>query len=174
TYSVTDSDNNTVTKTIRVTVRDVVEDDTLTVDGPNYIGQPTLSGTYGKDIQKIVLEVNGKLIPKAGKLDGNGHYTIFGVNGWFKATDKVNVVGYTRAGKEVRKVVTFTQEQDITLTVEKEYIIGEANIEGTYGKDIQKIRLEVNGKLIPKGGKLDANGHYVIAGVNGWFKATDK
>ncbi|EPI05701.1 immunoglobulin-like domain-containing protein, partial [Enterococcus faecalis] len=69
-----------------------------------------VTGTYGKDIIRIRLMVNGKII-KPGFLDGNGHYKVPGARGWFTAKDDVEVVGYTQEGKEIHvKVPILTKK----------------------------------------------------------------
>ncbi|MRJ30701.1 hypothetical protein FDP48_12205 [Enterococcus faecalis] len=149
------------------------EDQTLTISEEYVSGTRTIEGTYGAGISKIQLEVNGTLVNKWGILDGKGNYTMSGVNGWFSTEDTVNVVGTTQSGKTI-KVPLVMKKQDTTVTVTNEYIMGDKTIEGTYGKDIIRIRLEVNGSLVNKSGTLDGDGNYTIYGVNGWFAQTDE
>ncbi|WP_137657495.1 toxin Cry1Ac domain D-VI-related protein [Listeria newyorkensis] len=114
------------------------------------IGSDELTGTYGKNISKVRLWVNGRVKDQA-TLNADGTYSFANVPSLVKlSTDQVEVVAVNGAYVEVaRKTVTTTGSSilDTSLTPNS-YAKDSATLTGTYGKDIAYVRLWVNGKPV--------------------------
>ncbi|HCZ39667.1 DUF5011 domain-containing protein [Brochothrix thermosphacta] len=138
------------------------------------LGTETLTGTYGKNVAKVRLEVDGKTVSQADKVDGK--YTFTDVTKFIKnPTDKVAVVAVDGQFKEQNRVTVKLSGQsiiDTTLTA-GEYKLGQANLTGTYGKSIDKVRLVVNGDTVKQANLT--NGKYTFASIASFIKnPTDK
>ncbi|EUJ23847.1 cell wall-associated protease, partial [Listeria floridensis FSL S10-1187] len=110
------------------TVKAGATDYSLTAPASYAIGTATLSGTFGKDISKVRLWVNGKVAAQA-TTDAAGNYTFTNVDKFItKKADTVEVVGVDSSYVERnRKAVTVTGEDvvDYSLTVDQNpYIVG--------------------------------------------------
>ncbi|EUJ32050.1 hypothetical protein MFLO_07682 [Listeria floridensis FSL S10-1187] len=157
-------------KSIPVT-GEVVKDYSLTAPASYTIGNGTISGTYGKDISKVRLWVNGTVVAQA-TTDGNGNYTFNNVNNFVtKTTDVVQVVGVDSQYVERNRLTVPVVGQDLkdySLTAPANYTIGGKTISGTYGKDISKVRLWVNGAVVAQA-TTDGNGNYTFNNVDSFI-----
>ncbi|MBC1457948.1 beta strand repeat-containing protein [Listeria newyorkensis] len=139
------------------------------------IGTANLTGTYGKNISKVRLFVNGTLIVQA--TTNNGTFTFANIASYItKPTDKVEVVGVDGAYVErARVAVTVTGDPvyDYSLTA-NDYTLGNATLTGKYGKDVSKVRLWVNNVVVAQA-TTNADGTYSFDKVPSFVKlATDK
>ncbi|EUJ24376.1 lipoprotein [Listeria floridensis FSL S10-1187] len=152
----------------------IVYDYALTVD-PYRLNQANLTGTYGKDIARVRLFINDVVVRQA-EVDGNGNYTFPNIGPSIKAGDKVEVVGVDSRFVEQKRIpVTVNENLDYTLTVaENPYTIGTSTaLSGTYGEDINQVRLVVNGNVVTQA-QLDGSGNYTIPNAAQFIKsATD-
>ncbi|MBC1459237.1 immunoglobulin-like domain-containing protein [Listeria newyorkensis] len=139
------------------------------------IGTANLTGTYGKNISKVRLFVNGTLIVQA--TTSNGTFTFANIASYItKPTDKVEVVGVDGAYVErARVAVTVTGDPvyDYSLSA-NDYTLGNATLTGKYGKDVSKVRLWVNNVVVAQA-TTNADGTYSFDKVPSFVKlATDK
>ncbi|GKQ43368.1 hypothetical protein RD055328_12910 [Companilactobacillus sp. RD055328] len=129
------------------------------------IGNSTLTGKYGKDVYKVRLFVNGKVVAQA--TTNNGTFTFKNANKFVTSKNqKVEVVAVDRAYKEQnRKSVSVSGDtvKDYALTANT-YALGSSTLNGTYGKDVYKVRLFVNGKVVAQA--RTKNGSYTFSNVN--------
>ncbi|PNP92137.1 hypothetical protein BMT55_09205 [Listeria newyorkensis] len=139
-------------------------DDTLTVDSYE-IGSDTVTGTFGKSIWKVRLWVNGKAVAQA-TTNSDGSYTFTNVAGYIRMTsDEVEIVGVDTQYTEVKRIaatLTGTSTIDNTITAET-YRIGDEKLSGNYGKDVFKVRLWVNGKIITQANT--SSGEYTFTNI---------
>lgn len=120
----------------------------ITLSANDYkLGEATITGTYGKNIPRVRLWVNGVAVTQA-TLNTDGTFTIEKAANYVKApTDKVEIVAVDSKFVELMRVpvkITGSIVKDYALTANG-YQVDAANIEGTYGKDIAKVSLWVNG-----------------------------
>ncbi|MBC1459170.1 Ig-like domain-containing protein [Listeria newyorkensis] len=123
------------------------------------LGDTTLTGKYGKDISKVRLWVNNVVVAQA-TTNADGTYNFNNVSSFVKlATDKVEVVGVNTAYNEVARTTVVTKGSSIldTSLVPNAYAKGSANLTGTYGKDIAKVRLWVNGTVVAQASTSGTN-----------------
>lgn len=123
----------------------------ITLSANDYkLGEATITGTYGKNIPRVRLWVNGVAVTQA-TLNTDGTYTIEKAANYVKAlTDKVEIVAVDSKFVEITRVpvkITGSIIKDYALTANS-YQVDTANVEGTYGKDIAKVSLWVNGKSV--------------------------
>ncbi|EUJ28832.1 hypothetical protein MFLO_11829 [Listeria floridensis FSL S10-1187] len=164
----TDAAGNT-SKATTVKVVETNKDYKLTVNSYN-LGQTTLTGTYGKDVSKVRLFVNGVVVLQA--TTNNGTYTFNNVANLIKDGDKIEVVAVDSAYAEVNRVeVAVKGELDTSLTANT-YTIGQS-LTGTYGKDVSKVRLWVNGAVAAQA-TTNADGTYTFPTAGSLIKAGDK
>ncbi|PEH49523.1 immunoglobulin-like domain-containing protein [Enterococcus faecium] len=155
---------------VPVTVKEGSHDYALTVN-PYTIGENDITGTFGKDIAYVRLMVNGKIVKQAIS-NADGTYDLKGIDGLFKKTDDVKVIGTDSGYNQVAQVpLIINDEPDYKLTA-NDYTMGENDITGTFGKDIAYVRLIVNGKIV-KQAVSNTDGTYDLKGINGLFKKTD-
>ncbi|MBA3927164.1 toxin Cry1Ac domain D-VI-related protein [Listeria rustica] len=138
-------------------------------------GDTSLTGTYGANIAKVRLFVNGTLIVQG--TTSNGNYTFANIAKFItKPTDKVEVVGVDSGYVERARVtvkVTGDPVYDYNLTA-NDYTLGGTTITGKYGKDVSKVRLWVNDTVVGQA-TTNADGTYSIINVPSWVKlSTDK
>ncbi|WP_149022995.1 Ig-like domain-containing protein [Listeria floridensis] len=160
--------NGKTSDKVSVTVTETVKTDyNLTVPSEYELGNTTISGTFGKDIFKVRLWVNGKVVAQA-TTDTNGNYTFANVSQYVsKKTDLIEIVGVDKNyGEQIRKAISVTGEEaaDYSLSTPNSYTLGNKTISGTFGKDISKVRLWVNGKVVLQAA-TDANGNYTLNNV---------
>ncbi|EUJ32696.1 hypothetical protein PCORN_01995, partial [Listeria cornellensis FSL F6-0969] len=100
------------------------------------IGDPTLTGLYGKDVSKVRLWVNGVAVTQA-TTHADGTYTFDKVASFVKlATDKVEVVAVNAAYNEVARKTVVTKGSSIldTSLTPDPYAKDSATLTGKYGK----------------------------------------
>ncbi|EUJ28749.1 putative peptidoglycan linked protein [Listeria grayi FSL F6-1183] len=128
TYSVTDSDGNTVTKTITVSV-EAKEDYSISANKYNIDSSSYLTGTVGESVAKIRVYVNGKLINIV--TPTNNSFKAYVRSYVTHVTDVVKVVSLDKEGGEREEALVALTYNDILLTVD-EYVIGESeSVTGT-------------------------------------------
>lgn len=114
------------------------------------LGEATITGVYGKNIPRVRLWVNGSVVTQA-TLNADGTFTIENVTKYVKAlTDKIEIVAVDSKFVEITRVsgkITGSIVKDYALTANS-YQVDTANMEGTYGKDIAKVSLWVNGESV--------------------------
>ncbi|AQY52157.1 hypothetical protein PWEIH_07031 [Listeria weihenstephanensis FSL R9-0317] len=106
----------------------------------------TFAGTYSDSVFKVRLWVNGEVVEQAAT-DGNGNYTFAKASTFIKTVnDIVEIVGVNKVYQErVRLLVRVNAPKDYSLTTSS-FVINQSKIlTGTFGKDIQGVRLCVNG-----------------------------
>ncbi|MBC1501737.1 hypothetical protein HB943_14105 [Listeria weihenstephanensis] len=144
---------------VRVAVTgDPIYDYSLTVPASYALGTANITGTYGKDVSKVRLFVNGAVVAQAST--ANGTYAFTNVPNYVKlSTDKVEIVAVNSAYQEVaRKAVSVsgTSILDYKLTA-NDYAKGSQTLTGTYGKDVSKVRLWVNGAVVGQASTTGGN-----------------
>lgn len=134
------------------------------------LGDAQLTGKYGKDIPKVRLWVNGLAVTQA-TLNADGTYTFANASSFIKsASDKVEIVGVDNAYKELGRITVTMQGAiviDKALTVVP-YAKDDATLTGTYGKDVSKVRLWVNGVVVAQAST--SNGNYTFANAASFIK----
>ncbi|MBA3927165.1 toxin Cry1Ac domain D-VI-related protein [Listeria rustica] len=157
------SNNKTATASTKVTQN---IDYSLTTNAFK-MGDTTLTGTVGKDVSKVRLWINGAVAVQ-GVVKADGTYSFPTAGSFIKLIgDKVEVVAVDSKYAEVnRKTVTVTGTStfDNALTVNK-FNTGDTKIAGTFGKDIAKIRLWVNDKVVTQA-TTNANGTFEFANAD--------
>ncbi|EUJ24212.1 cell wall anchor domain-containing protein, partial [Listeria floridensis FSL S10-1187] len=140
---------------------------------PYALGQEALTGKYGADIAKVRLFINGAVATQA-QVDGNGNYTFPNAGALIKAGDTVEVVGVDSKYVEQKRIPVSVQQssKDYNLTVTTNpYTIGTSTtISGTYGADISRVRLFVNGTVVTQA-QTDGSGNYTIPNAANFIKS---
>ncbi|WP_057908771.1 immunoglobulin-like domain-containing protein [Latilactobacillus graminis] len=134
-------------RTVQVT-GEQARDYTLTANGYR-LGNQTLTGSYGKDVYKVRLLVNGNVVAQADTK--NGQYTFNNANKFvISKTQKIEVVAVDKNYREQnRKSVTVTGEDEKNYNlVANDYTLGDSTVAGSYGKDVYKVRLQLDGKTV--------------------------
>ncbi|WP_252371140.1 immunoglobulin-like domain-containing protein, partial [Listeria newyorkensis] len=131
------------------------------------MGDTKLTGTVGKNVSRVRLWINGKPVVQ-GVINADGTYEFPTAANFIKLVgDTVEVVAVDSNYVEVnRKTVTVTGTStfDNALTVAK-FNTGDTKITGTFGKDIKKVRLSINGKSVTQAATTAA-GTFEIANVD--------
>ncbi|WP_124892708.1 immunoglobulin-like domain-containing protein [Listeria sp. SHR_NRA_18] len=131
------------------------------------MGDTKLTGTVGKNVSRVRLWINGKPVVQ-GVINADGTYEFPTAANFIKLVgDTVEVVAVDSNYVEVnRKTVTVTGTStfDNALTVAK-FNTGDTKITGTFGKDIKKVRLSINGKSVTQA-TTTAAGTFEIANVD--------
>ncbi|MBA3927277.1 immunoglobulin-like domain-containing protein [Listeria rustica] len=151
-------------------------DNTLTVDKLN-VGDQNITGKAGKDVSKVRLWVNDKVVTQA-SMNTDGTYTFPNAAKFITSPlDKVEVVAVDSQYKEInRKTVSVPGSDSYgnTFTADT-YFIGQNTLNGSYGEGTSKVRLWVNGVVVKQADLDTANGTYTLKGIFGLIKnATDK
>ncbi|MBC1813661.1 DUF5011 domain-containing protein [Listeria booriae] len=144
TYSVTDSDKNTTTKTINVKVEDLtgsITTDTFYLGVDNYI-----NGTFNGKVAKVRLKVNGSEFTLINVADGK--FTYYAKDKITSITDKAEIVAYNANGtvietKTVKIIDGATLTGKVTPAVFK--LGSDLRVTGTYTGNVKKVALSVNG-----------------------------
>ncbi|AQY52286.1 hypothetical protein PWEIH_10318 [Listeria weihenstephanensis FSL R9-0317] len=134
------------------------------------LGNATLTGKYGKDVSKVRLWVNNVVVSQA-TTNADGTYTFDKVPSFVKLTsDKVEVVGVNATYNEIARKTVKTKGTSIldTSLTANSYAKGSANLTGTYGKDISKVRLWVNGVVVQQA--TTSNGNYTFTNIASFIK----
>ena len=146
-------------KTVQVTGQET-KDYNLTANSYG-LGNKTLTGTYGKDVYKVRLFVNGQVVTQADTQ--NGQYTFNNANKFItNKTQKVEVVAVDKNYQEQnRKPVTITGEDAKNYSlIANDYTLGDSAVAGAYGKDVYKVRLQIDGKTVAQA--IDTNGLFSV------------
>lgn len=124
-------------------IRATIYDQRLT-NSAYMLGSTSLTGTYGRDIFRVQLWVNGKAVSFASTKNGN--YSWLDVQKTIvKVTDKIEVLALDQKNKIVNRLAI--KIIDYTLT-NKAYKFGTSELTGTFGKDCSRVRLAVNGSIV--------------------------
>ncbi|MBA3926750.1 immunoglobulin-like domain-containing protein [Listeria rustica] len=147
TYSVKDSDGNTTTKSITITVKAAATQGTVTTNDFTINKDSYITGTYTGDVSKMSVIVNGKKLTTVNTSGSPFKYyagrNVTGVN------DVVEVVVYDATGKELdRSTVTVKKEINTQGTITANpFVIGkDGYVKGNLTGDVAKISMIVNGK----------------------------
>ncbi|WP_133296349.1 immunoglobulin-like domain-containing protein [Listeria kieliensis] len=115
------------------------------------LGQTNITGSYSGDIVQGQLYVNGKYVSTGGTFK-DGKFTYYVKAGSIKAGDKVEIVALDKDGKQLdRKPVQVMAATKGSITPD-DYVLGQANITGSYTGDIAQGQLYINGKYVSTGG----------------------
>ncbi|EUJ31602.1 immunoglobulin-like domain-containing protein [Listeria cornellensis] len=130
------------------------------------LGEATITGEYGANIPRVRLWVNGIVVTQA-TLNADGTFKIDNATKYVKSLDdKVEVVAVDSKFVEIARVsvnITGSIIKDYKLTADA-YQIDSANIVGTYGKDIAKISMWVNGQVVGQA-TTNADGTYQVQDI---------
>ncbi|MBA3927037.1 immunoglobulin-like domain-containing protein [Listeria rustica] len=174
TITVTSKKNTSVTQTIPVTVSEPAQIYTLTANNYTF-GDVALKGTFSKNIAKVRLWVNGMVVTQA-TTNADGTFSFNNAASFItKSTDKIEIVGVDAAYVEKKRITIPMKAVPATgneLTVGS-YTIDSSTLSGTFGKNIFKVRLWVNGKVATQA-ISNADGSYSFANVASFIKAGDK
>lgn len=171
-YSVTDSKGLEAQASTMIHVIDDAKDYALTANSYQ-MGSKEITGTYGKDVAKVDISVNGEV--KAHAILNNGKFTVADADKI--VTDKnqfVEAIALDKEGKEqTRKTVTVTGEvhKDWSLTPDT-YVLGTKTITGTYGKDVEKVQLYIDGEFVETA-TLN-NGRFTLDNAEYFVKSKDQ
>ncbi|EUJ31932.1 hypothetical protein PCORN_03783 [Listeria cornellensis FSL F6-0969] len=153
-------------KRIAVTIKNSTITTTGLTISPYTIGDSTLSGTFGKSISKVRLWINGKVVTQA-TTTADGNYTFTNIGSFINnASDKVEIVGVDTQYKELNRITVPLKDLsplDKKLTANT-FQMGDKLITGTFGKNISKVRLWVNGKVVQQATTHDGN--YTFTSTN--------
>ncbi|EUJ31274.1 fibronectin type III domain-containing protein [Listeria floridensis FSL S10-1187] len=174
TASLNGKKSDKVTAIVRASAK---ADYSLTVPAGYTIGSSTIKGTFGKDVFRVRLWVNGKVVTQA-VTDALGNYTINNAAQYIsKKTDLVEIVGVDSGyAEKIRKAVTVEGEEaaDFSLTVPTSYKLGSSTLTGKFGQDIFRVRLWVNGKVVAQA-TTNSSGTYTFSNVEKYItSASDK
>ncbi|MBC1501736.1 hypothetical protein HB943_14100 [Listeria weihenstephanensis] len=156
---------NVEVKRIKVAVTSSPLENWIKADAYKF-GAQTLTGTIGKNISKVRLWVNGKAIQEA-TINGDGSYIFENAKkGILKDTDVVEVVGVDASYIEIGRAQVTVEPilLDLTLTANT-YVLGDATLTGTYGKDIKYVRLFVNGEVAKQADLNSITGTYTCTDI---------
>ncbi|WP_163654754.1 Ig-like domain-containing protein [Listeria sp. PSOL-1] len=131
---------------------------------PYLLGDATIVGTFGADVAKVILKVNGTIVAEGVKGTASA-YTISNANQWITSlTDQAEVVALNSKGKEVaHAAVAIDKVRDYKLDITSgPYTVGSwSYVHGNMGADIQYVRLYQNGIPV-RTGKINPDGTYDI------------
>ncbi|WP_163652289.1 immunoglobulin-like domain-containing protein [Listeria sp. PSOL-1] len=129
---------------------------------PYLLGDATIVGTFGADVAKVILKVNGTIVAEGVKGTASA-YTISNANQWITSlTDQAEVVALNSKGKEVaHAAVAIDKVRDYKLDIiSGPYTVGSwSYVHGNMGADIQYVRLYQNGIPV-RTGKINPDGTY--------------
>lgn len=147
-------------------------DNALTVAKFN-TGDTKITGTIGKDISKVRLWVNDKVVAQA-PTTTDGTYAFANADKFITSPlDKVEVVGVDAQYKEMnRKTVSLpgSDTYNNTFSVDN-YFIGQNTLGGSYGQNTSKVRLWVNGVVVKQADLNPADNTYTLKGIFGLIKS---
>ncbi|WP_149022982.1 immunoglobulin-like domain-containing protein [Listeria floridensis] len=151
--------------------RILLKDYSLNLD--SYVGgQTSLSGLSGKDVYKIRLWVNNQVVQQAQK-DEDGQFTFINANRLIQKGDTVEILAVDSSYRVVNRLnLKPTFPNDYSLTAEN-YELGEKRLTGTYGKDVYRVRLWVNGQPVMQG-EISDQGKFVFPTAQNLIKRGDK
>ncbi|MBC1936537.1 DUF5011 domain-containing protein, partial [Listeria grandensis] len=142
-YSVTDSDGNTTTKIIKVTV---IQKEVYLLTADEYeMYEDYITGTNSANIVKVQLVVDGVVQNTTGTSGEN--YTIWAGEFITDPNQKVEIYGLDASGKVVaktdviiKKIETILTANDYNFDNHDEYVFGK------HSQDIVKVKVFVNGR----------------------------
>ncbi|EUJ32554.1 immunoglobulin-like domain-containing protein [Listeria cornellensis] len=151
-------------------------DNALTVNAYTY-GEKQMAGQVGKDVFKVRLWVNDKVVTQA-DMNGDGTYTFGNARQFINSPlDKIELVAVDSKYKEINRIAVSAPKPDLDETsfTAETYEIGQNTLSGSFGKNTSKVRLWING-TVAKQADLDiANNSYTLKGIKGLIKNdTDK
>ncbi|WP_163654778.1 Ig-like domain-containing protein [Listeria sp. PSOL-1] len=110
------------------------------------VGTTTFSGSYGANIFKVRLFVNGEVVAQATTKDGT--YTFNNVDKLvLSVNDKVEVVGVDKNYATVKTLPVKVTGEDIKVLSADKYSFGAEQLTGKYEDVAYKVRLFVNGEV---------------------------
>ncbi|MHC5251596.1 immunoglobulin-like domain-containing protein [Listeria kieliensis] len=159
TYSVTDKNGNTATKTITVTVK---ENKLTTTDF--VIGKDSnITGTYEGNVAYFtVTDASGKTF-KGGTVKADGTYKFY-AHGNVVTPGKFTITSYDAKGNALATATGTAIKEKVpykgSITVDKPYKVNkESYVYGTFKGDVSMVTMVVDGKEY-KAAKLNADGTY--------------
>ncbi|MBC6152684.1 beta strand repeat-containing protein [Listeria booriae] len=123
----------------------------MTVAQYNTITDQYVTGTADAAITKVKIIVNN--VDARSTATANGKYSIYASDKITSSTDAVQIVGYDANGKEVKRMTVPVVSVDPAaraITV-ADYTLRTPSITGTFGSDIKKIQLFVDGAFARQG-----------------------
>ncbi|MBC2118259.1 immunoglobulin-like domain-containing protein [Listeria booriae] len=123
----------------------------MKVDQYNTITDQYVTGTADAAITKVKIIVNN--VDARSTATSNGTYSIYASDKITSSTDAVQIVGYDASGAEVKRMTVPVVSVDPAaraITV-ADYTLRSSSITGTFGSDIKKIQLFVDGKFARQG-----------------------
>lgn len=149
----------------------------LTVSqNPYEIGASTsITGTIGKDLWKVRLKVNGTIVAQA-MTDALGNYTFTNAAQFIaSASDVVEIVAVDTQYVQRASISVAVKQSgaEIYALTANPYKLNQADLTGTFGKGIAKVRLFVNG-IVQKQAVTDTAGNFKFTSIASFIKAGDK
>ncbi|MBC1513169.1 immunoglobulin-like domain-containing protein [Listeria booriae] len=142
-YSVTDSDGNTTTKTIKVTV--IPKEEYLLTADEYELFDDYITGTNSANIKKVQLVVDG-VVKNATATNGES-YSIWSAEFITDPNQKVEIYGLDASGKVVAKTDVIIKKIETKLTAnDYDFDRHDEYITGTHSQDIVKVKVFVNGR----------------------------
>ncbi|MBC1917120.1 hypothetical protein HCJ46_00005, partial [Listeria booriae] len=123
----------------------------MKVNQYNTITDQYVTGTADAAITKVKIIVNN--VDARSTATSNGTYSIYASDKITSSTDAVQIVGYDANGTEVKRMTVPVVSVDPAaraITV-ADYTLRSSSITGTFGSDIKKIQLFVDGKFARQG-----------------------
>ncbi|MBC2025654.1 immunoglobulin-like domain-containing protein [Listeria booriae] len=123
----------------------------MKVDQYNTITDQYVTGTADAAITKVKIIVNN--VDARSTATSNGTYSIYASDKITSSTDAVQIVGYDASGAEVKRMTVPVVSVDPAaraITV-ADYTLRSSSITGTFGSDIKKIQLFVDGAFARQG-----------------------
>ncbi|MBC2195758.1 immunoglobulin-like domain-containing protein [Listeria booriae] len=123
----------------------------MTADKYNTITDQYVTGTADAAITKVKLVVNN--VDARSTTTSGGKYSIYASDKITSSSDTVQIVGYDANGTELKRITVPVVSVDPaarTITV-ADYKLRAASITGTFGSDIKKIQLFVDGAFARQG-----------------------
>lgn len=142
-YAVTDSDGNTTTKTIKVTV--IPKEEYLLTADEYEMFDDYITGTNSPNIKKVQLVVDG--IVKNTTATTGEEYRIWTAEFITDPNQKVEIYGLDASGKVVAKTDVIIKKIETKLTTnDYDFDRHDEYITGTHSQDIVKVKVFVNGR----------------------------
>ena len=134
----------------QVTIINSVTKGTVTPATYDLSGGRSVTGTYDGDVAKIQVEINGTSYPVGGTVS-NGSFKYYTGANIKNLSDKVFVIAFDKDGKQLdRKQVTITNSETKGTVTPLSFDVSKDNrISGSYDGDVARVRVEVNGTILP-------------------------
>ncbi|MCU5669090.1 DUF5011 domain-containing protein, partial [Bacillus cereus] len=161
-YSATDQYGNRAEKTIKVTVKEN-ENYSITVNDYNIDSDSYLTGTVGKDVAKVQITVNGKVVNNI-EPTADGRYRAYGRGYIASVMDVVKVISLDKNGNQKETATAKLMYNEVILTA-KDYTIGtDMSVMGSIDKRATKVILyDTDENKAIRQGKINKNGTYEIS-----------